>query len=233
MIIKLKRVIIKNFEDIYEISDKDNNVINTVCCRYKKGTSEFDINNNGNKVKMVVPKYLKDKTIIYKDNKETGYIEINKTLETGNSWTMEYKNREFKLYEIGLDLKGTYFVIKESEKTISIISKALVVKRFKDSYEIFIEQNEEELIPILCCLYWHLFRGTSHLKNGNTKTVIETLNTISKNIKSKMDFEFIERIATQENYTIDNKSKEAKRSSIMGWILLMIFGIVLVLGLIL
>ena len=235
MIIKLKRVEIKKFEEVYEISDKKNIVINTLHRKVDNKNNIFSINKNGDKIELIVPNLWKDKSIIYENNREEGYIESDKSekaIDIEYSWTMNYKGREFKLYEIGFGDKGIYFVIKENNETISIISKELKVKNLKDGYEIFIKEDNDEIISIICCLFWNLYRGTSYLRNGRgafNGTVYERLNTVSKNLKEKMDFEFIEKIAKQENYTINNKSKEAKKASIVGWILLLVWILIIIL----
>ena len=48
---------------------------------------------------------------------------------------MSFKGRNLKLYEVGFGNKGLYFVIKENDKTIAIISSVMIANDFNDSYD--------------------------------------------------------------------------------------------------
>lgn len=235
MILKLKRIEYNanSQEAKYNLLNKDDSIINEIHCEFKNESHIFDINYNGNKTTLNVPKFFKDKSVIYEGNKVEGYIECKeskKVIDLDYSWTMKYKDREFDLYEIGYGHSGIYFVIKENDKTVAIISKELITKSFKDSYEIFVENDTYAIIAIISCLYWNIYRGTNFVKNGasGTNTINDTLTTLSGKLKEKMDFEFIERIAKQENYTINNKKEDAKRNSTLGWILLLLCTLIII-----
>lgn len=148
---------------------------------------------------------------------------------------MSFKGRNLKLYEVGFGNKGLYFVIKENDKTIAIISSVMIANDFKDSYDLFVDNDKDSIIAIICAIYWNLYRGTSFIKDGSSglNTINKTLTTFSKEIKEKMDFEFMNNIAKQENYVMDNKNKKSSINTIIGATLLAIFIIFLTMVLIL
>ena len=108
-------------------------------------------------------------------------------------------------------------------------------KKETNMYDLFVDNDKDSIIAIICAIYWNLYRGASFIKDGSSglNTINKTLTTLSREIKEKMDFEFMNNIAKQENYVIDNKSKKSSINTIIGVTLLAIFIIFLIIVLIL
>lgn len=237
MILKVKRTKYSGIKEQYTIEDKNNNLLKIFDLDTNKEISKLSLNYNNEMFILNIPKSYSYFSTIIKNEKEVGKIENgnkDKTVSTNYYWNMSFENRNFKLYEIGFGSKGLYFVIKEKEKTIAIISSSMVVKNFKDSYELFIENDKDSIIAILCCVYWNLYRGTNFLKDdiSGVNTINKVLNTVSKEIINKMDYEFINKISQAENYIPNNDNKKALNYQIIGWVIFITFIIFLIVMLI-
>lgn len=238
MILKIKREKYSGTEEIYKLYNKNNNEIYSYESITNNNGIESNIQYNNDIVNIFIPKSYKEKSIIYSNNQDVGFIECvptEKAISTSYYWNMSFKGRNLKLYEIGFGNKGIYFVIKENDKTIAIISSVMIANDFKDSNDLFVDNDKDSIIAIICAIYWNLYRGASFIKDGSSglNTINKTLTTLSREIKEKMDFEFMNNIAKQENYVIDNKSKKSSINTIIGVTLLAIFIIFLIIVLIL
>jgi len=237
MILKVKRTKYSGAKEEYVILDKNNNLVKNCNLENEKEFSKFNLNYNNEEILLNIPKSYSNFSTITKNNNEIGKIESGnkeKTISNNYYWDMSFDTRNFKLYEIGFGSKGLYLVIKEEEKTIAIISSTMIVKDFKDSYELFIEEDKDSIVAILGCIYWNLYRGTNIVKEGISAagTINKVLNTTSKKILNKMDYAFIEKISKEENYISNNENKKSTTYQIVGWSIFVAFIIFLIVMLI-
>ena len=233
MILKIKRTKYAGTREELVVLNKDNDLIKECSLEKQEEFFEFKLNNNDEEFSLKVPKDYSKFSTITKNNNEIGKIEsdaTNTVISTDYCWNMAFENRTFKLYEVGFGSKGLYLVIKEAEKTIAIISSSMIVKNFQDSYELFIEDQNDSVIVILCCIYWNLYRGTNFTLTGGIMN--KTLYTTSEKLRNTMDYSFIEELSKKENYTPSNMYKKATFLQIVGWTMFIAFIICLAIMLI-
>ncbi len=227
-IFKIKRTLYSGTKEQYSILDKNNNLINSCDLNIYNEINKLNLSYNKESIEFDIPNHISEKAkIIIKDN-QIGYIETekqNKIINNEYSWIMNYNNKMYNLYEIGFGSKGLYLVIKENDTTIAIISSSMMVKDFKDSYELFIKDEMYSVLTILCCVYWNIHRGTNFVREGisGANSINKVLNTTSKNLINKMDFKFIEQIAASENYIQNNNNKKAITNQLIGIIIFIAF----------
>lgn len=228
MILKVKRTIYKGTKEQYTLSDKNNNIINNYDFILDNNNIIGNINYKNNNISLIVPyKNFNETSKLMTNNTEIGTISFsgdNKFISTNYWWDLNIGNRNFKLYEVGFGSKGLYLVIKENDNTIAVLSSKMIVKNFEDEYELFVKDDKDSIISIISCIYWNLYRGSSFIKDGTSgiNEFNKTLTTLSKEIKAKMDFDFIKDIASNENYIIYNSNKTSKNYVVVGIILLIL-----------
>lgn len=237
MTIKGDKIMILKFQTSiagrsYDILDKDDNILNSFSLQEDSSDSKmlsafFLINNN--LFQYQISKYSYSLATLSINGQVIGTMQDHpqdKFITTNYYWDIKFENRYLNAYEIGFGSKGMYFVIKENGQTIAIISAKMILSQ-NNTYELFIQNEHDASLVIFCAIFWSLYRRPHDISIAN-----QVLNTVSKEIKSQMDYDFIDKIAQQENYIPNNYSNEASKIHKFGVILFVIFIIFFIIALI-
>ena len=126
-------------------------------------------------------------------------------------WHLLDRDKSYQMYEIGMGGKGLFFVIKQDESTLAIISKKLKTVNYLSSYTLYIEDEALAPLALVAALYWDVAhymqspyvprsapgsatRGTT----GNSKRESHKRSTHQRELKAQYDPGFIPRIMALE-----------------------------------
>lgn len=109
---------------------------------------------------------------------------------------VNFYDRGYNIYDIGLGKKGIYYPCYESKGEgdglqIGIMHKNVLVENLKDTYECLVKNDDDDVMMILFALYndfWN-FRHTAQ-KAVNSKQM-QYFYTVNKRLKAKFNPDFL------------------------------------------
>jgi len=139
---------------------------------------------------------------IYDDNEYAGHI-VGRTkgfLFKGYAYyEMKYKGELYLCYEVGKGKQGLFLCIYKEEELIAIVEKDLTVSNYKDTYSFYILSSEYFVVTSLFTLYYDslIFNNMLDRSVHSSSTTIKF--TRNKELLSKLDASFIEKVKELEN----------------------------------
>lgn len=112
-------------------------------------------------------------------------------------WSFSYKDINYKIYEVGLGKKGTYYCVYCNGETVAMIRRDPVIKKNQAFYQIYSQDYIPKETLIMLAAYFDLTKNYPEKESSR----IVTMNTWQKDIKNKYDESFIPRIKQQDGIT--------------------------------
>lgn len=210
MIFTFKQLL-ANQNSVWFFEDLQSNILCTCTAPYKRGeiNVQMDFHNTNETVNMMwnpsstyYGSTLQDRMcfrLFTKDFVQTGQItfgnvKVKGFLQSYGRRTLHTATGEFHLYEVGLGSKGIYACIYCADTLIAIAEKERVVVNKKDTYTIYMEDSRffKEVAQLM--LQYDI-SAYSYDKEFVAVSIAKTkLNTFSKELNSKYDPTYIERV---------------------------------------
>ena len=140
---------------------------------------------------------------LYSQDELLGSIEgINKK-EKGFLQSYTYRflkigSDEYFLYEVGFGNKGLYLCIYRGDELIAIVEKALLVKDYQDSYEVYTTSSENIAVIVPLILHYDITAHSDMMEVSLASVKRKKVNTIQKELLKKFDDKFIEKVKAME-----------------------------------
>jgi hypothetical protein len=107
-------------------------------------------------------------------------------------WNVEINGQKrYEVYEIGLGRKGRYFVLKDGDKTLAMVSIALRSKNFLTHHTIYVQDKTYAGLGVILALFWDITHFLGYTPALSRSVQDHMLNTINKEVKRQFDPNFI------------------------------------------
>lgn len=203
-----------NFDMEWEISDATLSRTAIAKAPFTRGKFEAEIMYDNFKKQMLYfnpqdttwGKTLKDRLSfkVFVEQNKVGSIvggetkKVSGFLQSYNYYKFVLENETYYGYEVGFGKKGLYLCIYKGEELISIVQKNLKVVNFKDSYVAYLEDEKYISVVVPFSIYYDVTAYGDVMEWSTLSIKEKRVNTTSKELCSKFDADFINRVIAKE-----------------------------------
>jgi hypothetical protein len=107
-------------------------------------------------------------------------------------WPVEVDGKiRYEIYEIGLGRKGRYFVLKDGDKTLAMVSIAMRSTNFLTKHSIYVRDKAYAALGVILALFWDFSHFAGVAPRPGRHVQDHKLNTLNKEVKRQFDPDFI------------------------------------------